>query len=76
VETEPGVPSIFAVNVLAPYILTVLIERPERLVGLRGEQALRCSARICRRPAVGERPIQRAGAGMGADEDGRLFSSG
>jgi NAD(P)-dependent dehydrogenase (short-subunit alcohol dehydrogenase family) len=31
-ETEPGVPSVFAVNVLAPYILTALIERPERLV--------------------------------------------
>jgi NAD(P)-dependent dehydrogenase (short-subunit alcohol dehydrogenase family) len=31
-ETEPGVPSIFAVNVLAPYILTALIERPDRLV--------------------------------------------
>jgi NAD(P)-dependent dehydrogenase (short-subunit alcohol dehydrogenase family) len=34
VETEPGVPSIFAVNVLAPYILTALIERPDRLVYL------------------------------------------
>jgi NAD(P)-dependent dehydrogenase (short-subunit alcohol dehydrogenase family) len=32
VETEPGVPSLFAVNVLAPYILTALIERPKRLV--------------------------------------------
>ena len=32
VETESGVPSVFAVNVLAPYILTVLIERPKRLV--------------------------------------------
>lgn len=32
VEAEPGVPSIFAVNVLAPYILTALIERPDRLV--------------------------------------------
>ena len=32
VETEPGVPSVFAVNVLAPYILTALIERPDRLV--------------------------------------------
>jgi NAD(P)-dependent dehydrogenase (short-subunit alcohol dehydrogenase family) len=31
-ETEPGVPSIFAVNVLAPYILTALIETPDRLV--------------------------------------------
>ena len=103
-ETEPGVPSVFAVNVLAPYVLTVLIERPdrlvyvssgmhqgvqlriddllleqaclERLVGICGEQAVRCSARICRRSAVEERPIQRAGAGMGADKDGRLSSSG
>jgi NAD(P)-dependent dehydrogenase (short-subunit alcohol dehydrogenase family) len=32
VETEPGVPNIFAVNVLAPYILTALIERPKRLI--------------------------------------------
>lgn len=31
-ETEPGVPDIFAVNVLAPYILTALIERPKRLI--------------------------------------------
>jgi NAD(P)-dependent dehydrogenase (short-subunit alcohol dehydrogenase family) len=31
-ETEPGVPSVFAVNVLAPYILTALIKRPDRLV--------------------------------------------
>ena len=32
VEMEPGIPSVFAVNVLAPYILTALIERPKRLV--------------------------------------------
>ena len=32
VETEPGVPSLFAVNVLAPYVLTALIERPKRSV--------------------------------------------
>jgi NAD(P)-dependent dehydrogenase (short-subunit alcohol dehydrogenase family) len=32
VETERGVPNIFAVNVLAPYILTALIVRPNRLV--------------------------------------------
>ena len=25
-------PSVFAINVLAPYILTALIERPDRLV--------------------------------------------
>ena len=34
VKMEPGVPSVFAVNVLAPYILTALIERPKRLVYL------------------------------------------
>src|SRR5947209_4969063 len=34
VEMEPGVPSVFAVNVLAPYILTASIERPKRLVYL------------------------------------------
>ena len=33
-ETEPGVPRVFAVNVLAPYILTALIETPKRLVYL------------------------------------------
>ena len=49
--------------------------RLERLVGLCGVQALGCSARICRRAALEERPIQRAGARMGADEDGRPFSS-
>lgn len=32
--TADGVPAVFAVNVLAPYVLTVLIERPDRLVYL------------------------------------------
>jgi NAD(P)-dependent dehydrogenase (short-subunit alcohol dehydrogenase family) len=32
VDTESGVPSVFAVNVLAPYILTALIERSDRLI--------------------------------------------
>jgi len=32
VETEPGIPTVFAVNMLAPYILTVLIKKPKRLV--------------------------------------------
>jgi len=31
-DAEPGVPSVLAVNVLAPYILTALVERPDRLV--------------------------------------------
>ncbi len=33
-ETADGLPQIFAVNVLAPYVLTALIERPDRLVYL------------------------------------------
>lgn len=31
-ETEDGLPLEFAVNTLAPYVLTALIERPKRLV--------------------------------------------
>jgi len=34
VETENGVPHVFAVNVLAPYVLTALMEQPDRLVYL------------------------------------------
>ena len=34
VETEDGLGQVFAVNVLAPYLLTCLIERPDRLVYL------------------------------------------
>ena len=33
-ETEDALPQIFAVNVLAPYVLTALIDRPDRLVYL------------------------------------------
>ncbi|NPD70156.1 SDR family NAD(P)-dependent oxidoreductase [Lichenicola cladoniae] len=34
VETEDGLSQIFAVNVLAPYLLTALIDRPDRLIYL------------------------------------------
>jgi NAD(P)-dependent dehydrogenase (short-subunit alcohol dehydrogenase family) len=33
-ETADGVPEVFAVNVLAPYVLTALVQRPGRLVYL------------------------------------------
>jgi NAD(P)-dependent dehydrogenase (short-subunit alcohol dehydrogenase family) len=33
-DTEDGLPRVFAVNTLAPYILTALIEKPHRLVYL------------------------------------------
>jgi NAD(P)-dependent dehydrogenase (short-subunit alcohol dehydrogenase family) len=34
IQTEDGLPHVFATNVLAPYILTALIARPPRLVYL------------------------------------------
>jgi NAD(P)-dependent dehydrogenase (short-subunit alcohol dehydrogenase family) len=34
IETEDGLPHVFAVNTLAPYVLTALIQRPKRLVYL------------------------------------------
>ncbi len=34
IETEDGLSHVFAINVLAPYLLTVLMNRPERLVYL------------------------------------------
>jgi NAD(P)-dependent dehydrogenase (short-subunit alcohol dehydrogenase family) len=34
IATEDGLPQVFAVNTLGPYILTALIERPKRLVYL------------------------------------------
>src|SRR6202167_3659551 len=34
IATEDGLPHVFAVNTLAPYILTALIEKPKRLVCL------------------------------------------
>jgi NAD(P)-dependent dehydrogenase (short-subunit alcohol dehydrogenase family) len=34
IETQDGLPQVLAVNTLAPYILTALIERPKRLVYL------------------------------------------
>ena len=34
IATEDGLPHVFAVNTLAPYILTALISRPKRLIYL------------------------------------------
>jgi NAD(P)-dependent dehydrogenase (short-subunit alcohol dehydrogenase family) len=34
IETEDGLPHVFAVNTLAPYILTALIRKPKRLIYL------------------------------------------
>ena len=40
VETVDGLEHIFAINVLAPYLLTALIQRPERLVYLSSSMHL------------------------------------
>jgi NAD(P)-dependent dehydrogenase (short-subunit alcohol dehydrogenase family) len=34
IDTEDGLPELFATNTLAPYVLTALIEKPQRLVYL------------------------------------------
>ena len=57
-RTVDGLPQIFAVNSLAPYILTCLIRRPERLVytssGLhRSGDAALSDLTWSRRPCVG-----------------------
>ncbi len=46
VETEDGLPQVFAVNTLAPYILTALIEKPKRLVYLSSGMHRAASANI------------------------------
>jgi NAD(P)-dependent dehydrogenase (short-subunit alcohol dehydrogenase family) len=44
-ETIDGVPLIFAVNVMAPYLLTALMHRPRRLVYLVRRQNIRHNSR-------------------------------
>jgi NAD(P)-dependent dehydrogenase (short-subunit alcohol dehydrogenase family) len=46
IETEDGLPNVFAVNVLAPYMLTALIERPDRLVYLSSGMHRRAAAKF------------------------------
>jgi NAD(P)-dependent dehydrogenase (short-subunit alcohol dehydrogenase family) len=46
VETEDGLPHVFAVNVLAPYLLTALIEKPDRLVYLSSGMHRSASAHL------------------------------
>ena len=42
VLTEDGLPHVFAINVIAPYVLTALLERPKRLVYL--SSGMHCTA--------------------------------
>jgi NAD(P)-dependent dehydrogenase (short-subunit alcohol dehydrogenase family) len=45
-RTEDGLPHVFAINVLAPYVLTALIERPGRLVYLSSGMHRGANARL------------------------------
>jgi NAD(P)-dependent dehydrogenase (short-subunit alcohol dehydrogenase family) len=44
--TSDGVPHVFAINTLAPYVLTALIERPKRLVYLSSGMHERANAHL------------------------------
>jgi NAD(P)-dependent dehydrogenase (short-subunit alcohol dehydrogenase family) len=44
--TSDGLPHVFAINTLAPYVLTALIERPKRLIYLSSGMRDRASANL------------------------------
>lgn len=46
IETEDGLPHVFAINVMAPYLLTALMERPSRLVYLSSGMHHHASANL------------------------------
>ena len=104
IETADGLSHVFAVNVLAPYLLTALDRaaapagvsqlrdaprrRPrsgrsamdgaalERVAGLLRQQIARCGAGLRGGPALAGRAVERAGARLGADENGRPGRAG
>ena len=45
-STSDGLPHVFAINTLAPYVLTMLIERPKRLVYLSSGMHERANANL------------------------------
>jgi NAD(P)-dependent dehydrogenase (short-subunit alcohol dehydrogenase family) len=45
-KTSDGLPHVFAINTLAPYILTILIERPKRLIYLSSGMHDRANANL------------------------------
>ena len=46
IETEDGLPHVFAVNTLAPYVLTALMRKPRRLVWIGSELHRRGNASL------------------------------
>src|ERR1700756_983717 len=66
-DAEPGVPSVFAVNVLAPYTLTALIERSDRLVYVSS------GMHRCVRPRMDDLPwTKRSWSGASAYAESKL----
>ncbi len=57
-ETEDGLSRIFAVNVVAPYVLTALLKQPERLIFHQLGHAPRGGCRSVRRP-MGKETMER-----------------
>ena len=57
IRTDDGLEHIFAINVLAPYLLTGLIERPGRLVYL--SSGMHRGGILADRPAVGTPSLER-----------------
>lgn len=46
VDTEDGLPHVFAINALAPYVLTALMEQPDRLIYLSSGMHHRAEANV------------------------------
>ena len=67
-ETLPGVPDVFAVNVLAPYILTALIKRPARLIYVSSGMH-----RVVRPPMDDLLWVKRAWSGPSAYAESKLY---
>lgn len=55
IDTEDGLPQLFATNTLAPYVLTALVDRPRRLVYLSSGMHLGAAADL-RDPTWAKRP--------------------
>ena len=70
--TEDGLPHIFAVNTLAPYVLTALIARPQRLVYLTSSMQFGVDVQSCLDDLLWEKRLWR---GSTAYSESKLLDS-
>ena len=74
IETDDGLAQVFAVNVLAPYLLTALIERPARLVYLSSGMHRGGNASLAGDAGLGDPQWERRRwNGVQAYSDSKLF---